>query len=488
MIHTLKRIRFIPRRLICCLLFCQLLLVNSYASAAWPQPEPGIDAQAGAVIDIDSGAILYEKDADTLYPPASTTKVLTALLVMENCDNLDEMVTISQEAMDRVESDSGNSAGVSAGDQMTVRDCLYALLLQSSNQTANALAEHVAGSIDEFVVMMNDRVKEMGVTDSHFENPSGLNGDTHHVTARELAVISAEAYKNSTLIEINSALTYQLPPTQNYPGGLTLENEHRLIKTTDESSAYYYPAVKAGKTGFLRAAGNTLVTYAEQDGRRLVSVVLKGGIGTGDPRQYFIDGKTMLEYGFANFTNTELTESDYLTFTAAEQESLAAQEIDAGLLTLGDHGFVSMPNGVSVSDLERTLVYELPAGHPADAAALLQYRYGGRTVGQAYLNLAQVAEPDPAPGAESEAAVLPVSNPDADLVETNSVSLPVIIVILLLIVAVGGGAAFIWWRQKEEQRQMQIRRQKRKQRLEELGVSQKEFEEMVEARRKPGKR
>ena len=283
-------------KFVCFVLTCQLFILTVWAKPDWPS-DTGIMAEAGIVMDMDSGAILYGQNIHLTYPPASITKILTALIVLENC-NLDDTVTFSTTAVNQVEADSGNKISVVAGDQLSVEDCLYSMLLVSCNQAANALAEHTAGSISAFVDMMNEKLAELGCQESHFENPSGLNGDNQYVSAYDMALIAQAAYDNETLVEISSATTHRIAPTTQNPDGFTIRGEHRLCVTEDSTSPYYYPEAIAGKTGYLIKAGNTLVTYAVKDNRRLVSVILKG-----QPRQYFVDGKALLEFGFRSFQN-----------------------------------------------------------------------------------------------------------------------------------------------------------------------------------------
>lgn len=161
---------------------------SAFARPEWPS-DTGIMAEAGIVMDQDSGAVLFGQNIHLPFAPASITKLLTALVVIEN-SKLDDMVTFSQSAVYDVESGSGNKLHMETGDELSVEDCLYMLLLLSSNQAANALAEHVAGSREAFVEMMNDRIKEIGCTESHFANPSGLNDDNQYVSAYDMALIA----------------------------------------------------------------------------------------------------------------------------------------------------------------------------------------------------------------------------------------------------------------------------------------------------------
>ena len=204
------------------LLACQLFVLTAYGKPDWPR-DTGVQAEAGIVVDMDSGAVLFGQNIHLPYPPASITKLLTALVVLEHCQ-LDETVEFSETAVNSVESDSGNKLGSVAGDRLSVEDCLYGMLLESSNQAANALAEHTAGSIPDFVEMMNEKIAQLGCTESHFDNPSGLNGDTQYVSAYDMAIIARAAFSNEELLTISSTLSRKLAGTANYPGGITVEN------------------------------------------------------------------------------------------------------------------------------------------------------------------------------------------------------------------------------------------------------------------------
>ena len=235
----------------------------------WPE-NVSISAEGGIVMDADSGVILYGKNMHTSYYPASITKILTALLIIENFD-LDDTVTFSHNAVFNVEAGS-TSAGMDVGDTLTVRDCLYAMMLKSANEVANALAEYASGSIEAFAAVMNDKARSLGCTDSHFNNPSGLNDPDHYTSAHDMALIARAAFQNEIFTEIDSTLYYDLPPTKRNPEGFRIYPGHRMLK---KNMPQYYPGIVGGKTGYTSLAGNTLVTCAERDGVRLIAVVLR---------------------------------------------------------------------------------------------------------------------------------------------------------------------------------------------------------------------
>lgn len=459
------------RQLAALLLACQLFVITAYGKPDWPN-DVGILAESGIVMDMDSGAVLYGQNIHVAHPPASITKILTALVVLENCQ-LDEMVEFSETAVNSVESDSGNKLGSVAGDQLSVEDCLYGMMLVSSNQAANALAEHVAGSISGFVDLMNEKAAELGCEESHFDNPSGLNGDTQYVTAYDMALISRAAYSNETLLEISSTLSRKLGPTANYPGGITVENEHRLLNPNDE---FYYSAAKAGKTGYLQAAGNTLVTYAEQDGRRLVSVILRG-----QPRQYFTDSRNLLEFGFRSFQNVSPAETESRYVTGDEILNLERGDFACSDLMIDPDGAVTLPLGASLDDADVT-VGSLPEGSPARAVAQMTYTYNDRVVGTAWLTAKDGVElpgepemEDPSaadqPGSQ-EPETEPVSSEPEETAGRGGISAGTAVAVVLILVAAAlavGAVLYHLHQKKVEAEKLARRREERCRRLEESG-------------------
>lgn len=466
--------------------------MTAYAKPDWPA-DTGIQAEAGIVIDADSGAVLFAQNSHVAYPPASITKLLTALIVLEHCQ-LDETVTYSYEAMHNVEADSGNKLSLQVDDTMTVEDSLYALLLISVNQSANALAEHTAGSISAFVDMMNEKAAELGCTESHFDNPSGLNGDTQYVTAYDMSLIAQAAFNNETLLEISSARTHKIGATTNNPDGVSIQNEHRLVITDDTSSPFYYPSAVAGKTGYLIAAGNTLVTYAERDGRRLISVILKGS-----PRQYFVDGKDLLEFGFTRFQNAEIAQYESRYVTGDGPIELDGVTFKSSDLMVEPGRVITLPDSAVFDDAEISLG-PLPQDHPANAVALLTYTYNDRKIGEAFLlaknmpaqqpddeTAAPAGEDDPSaadPNQEQPAAQAPGSeSSDPSAGSTLSVGSAVMIgLVLLLIAAIAGSIGWITYSRKKEAAALAARRERRRRRLQEDG-DEEEFNRLLEERK-----
>lgn len=468
------------KTLLCCLLISQLFLITVYAKPDWPS-DTDIQAEAGIVIDADSGAVIFGKNMHGQYPPASITKILTALVVLEHAKP-DDMVTFSKDSVFNVEAGSGNKLNVTDGDKLSVEDCLYSLILHSCNQAANALAEHVAGSREDFVKMMNEKLEEIGCVESHFDNPSGLNGDTQYVSAYDMALIAKAAYSNKKLVEISSALSHKIPPTANNPEGLTIYNEHRLVKTKDTASEFYFPSAVAGKTGYLIKAGNTLVTYAEQDGRRLISVVLKGS-----PRQYFIDGKNLLQFGYDRFQNFKIEENETSYTKGEEAVKVGDKSFQPSDLELQTNQFITLPKDAKFSDADKALVTDLPKDSPKGAVALIQYTYNDRKVGQAYL-ISKTGTTDPSQTTD-EGTKEPASTEGSKELPASGVKMSggkgiglLAAGLLGILAVVGAGAGFVIYKRKKEFRESELRREERRRRLRADGDTEA-FERMLKERR-----
>ena len=256
--------------------------------------EPEITATSGAVIDCIDGKFLYSKNVNEKLYPASLTKVLTAILVVENC-NMQDKVTISETAIKNVEYGYITS-GLKVGEELTVEQLLNIALISSCNDVANALAEHVGGTLDKFVTMMNNKAKEIGCTNSHFVNCNGAHDENHYSTAHDMALIGKYAMQFDEIKAITGKTTYTLGATNKY------EKDDRLFTTANQmilsGSSHYYKYASGIKTGFTTPAGCCFMAYAEKNNMPIVAVVLKST--TGDSR--YDDARKILEYSFDNNT------------------------------------------------------------------------------------------------------------------------------------------------------------------------------------------
>lgn len=478
------------KRILCLMLSAVMAFLTPaltvFAKPVWPV-DTGIESEAGIVMDMDSGAVLFGQNIHVKKAPASITKLLTALVVIEN-SNLTDMVTFSDDAVNNVESGSGNKFSLAAGDQLSVEDCLYALLLQSSNQAANALAEYVAGSRDAFVDMMNKKVESLNCENTNFANPSGLNDDNQYTSAYDMAIIATAAYENATLLQINSSKSHKLPATQNNPSGVTFAMEHKLMTTTDPNSSTYFPYAVAGKTGYTSIAGQTLVTYAQKDNRRLICVTLKSTAVT-----HYKDSIALLSFGFDRFQNINITQPEP---AVANPVTIGDKTYELSDLSVDISGAVTIPKGAAFTDLVKSVKTELPKGHPKGAVALLSYTYDDRVVGQVYvISAKQVIEdgiaPEQAGGTKNtkgEADSLSVSAAaDENKAQKQPIQIPVKGIVTAMGILVAGAlicGGFFYYKKKkeEEQRMIAERRRKRRQRLEEVGCSEAEFNRLLQKR------
>lgn len=257
------------------------------------------------VAETNTGRIIYEREADKKIYPASITKLLTAILVVENCE-LDETVTVSENAVLSVPSGYVN-ANLQVGEELTVEDLLYVMLIPSANDAANALAEHVGGSIESFSTMMNTRAKELGCTGSNFTNPSGLHQEEHYTTCRDIYLISREAISKEYIKKMIETTKYTLPQTNKYTG------KSRTFTTTNymklkSLSKFYSDYCIGGKTGYTGEAKNCVVEYAQKDGIELVAIVM--GERAKVKGQKFLDAKEMFEYVFKNYESKQVTKQN----------------------------------------------------------------------------------------------------------------------------------------------------------------------------------
>ena len=251
--------------------------------------------------DTKTGKILYERNIDEKIYPASLTKLMTAILVVENCE-LDEIVTVSENAVLSVPTGYVNS-NLQVGEELTVEDLLYVMLIPSANDAANALAEHVGGNIESFSTMMNSRAKDLGCTGSNFTNPSGLHQEGHYTTTRDLFFISQKAVENDLIEKIIGTTTYTLPSTNKYT------KEPRIFATTNymmkkSMKNYYCDYCIGAKTGYTGEAKNCVVEFARKDGIELTAIVM--GEVAKVKGQKFLDAKEMFEYVFENYNSEQV--------------------------------------------------------------------------------------------------------------------------------------------------------------------------------------
>ena len=491
----MKRLRRLLISLMITALMAAGMPMTAFAKPDWPS-DTGIESEAGIVMDADSGAVLFGQNIHVQKAPASITKILTALVVIEN-SSLDDTITFSHDAVYNVEDGSGNKNAIEEGDTLSVRDCLYLLLMRSSNQAANALAEHVGGSRDGFVKMMNEKTAELGCENSHFANPSGLNDDTQLTSVYDMALIASAAYKNDTLLTISKDKSYRLPATKNNPDGVTIQPEHKLLITTDTESPNYYPYAVAGKTGYTSIAGQTLVTYAIKDDRRQSAVTMKSTQAT-----HYQDTIALMDFGFLRFKNVNISENETAYTSGDQPVQIGDNSYQPSDLSMDTLAVITLPKDASFADAEKTVVTDLPEDAPQGAVALLSYKYNDRKIGQVYLISASAAEAEANGETASDdgntASDSAASNTGASgkskqakssfhltLPKLPKVSVRTVLIVVVSVLLAAACAALVWLfyrRHQEEKRRQEDRRKRRRQRLQEIGCSQEEFEKLLEKR------
>ncbi|MGI6126854.1 MAG: D-alanyl-D-alanine carboxypeptidase family protein [Planifilum sp.] len=290
------------------LLLIPLLLGNTKALASPPGPE--VSARSAALLDVASGRLLYEKDAHRRMPIASVTKIMTAIVAIEH-GNLSDRVRVSS----RAEGVEGSSIYLKAGEKIPLEHLLYGLMLRSGNDAAVAIAEHVGGSVEGFVYMMNEKAEYLGLSNTHFANPHGLDHPDHYSTAADLARLTAYAMRNSTFRKIVSTEVKTVP----WPG----ETWHRKWYNKNKMLRYYRWA-DGVKTGYTKQARRTLVSSANRDGRRLVSVTLNA------PDDWN-DSMRLLEFGYREFSTVQVVKKGQVFDWArvAEDEDRMLQAVAA---------------------------------------------------------------------------------------------------------------------------------------------------------------
>lgn len=257
---------------------------------SWPTA-PEIASETGILMEATTGQILFDKNMDEVRYPASTTKVMTALLILENIEDLNEVITFTDVITPDLE--PGNSTiNAKVGEQLTVEQCLYAIMLASANEVCTQMAVRVAGSVSNFTAMMNERADELGCENTHFVNANGLPDPDHYTTAHDLARILAAAVSNEAFCKISGSSAYTIPPTNMTDSARNLSNTNALIAEGDS----HYEGVLAGKTGHTEAARNTLVTAARRENLTLICVVLRS-----EGKERFTDTTALFDYGFQNF-------------------------------------------------------------------------------------------------------------------------------------------------------------------------------------------
>ena len=339
--------------------------VESNEAEGWPKG-PGTYGEAAIVMDVETGAVLYEKNIDAQFYPASITKILTSLVALEYGQFADPVV-FTHDCVAFLEP-GDSSIGMKEGNQITLEQALYATLLASANEAAYAVADNVGRNAgfdyDWFVEQMNVRCRELGGVNSNFTNTSGLPDPNHYTCARDMALIGREMFKHPEFFQIAQTYQYTIPASETTEEHI-FQQHHKMLVEGDPN---YYEYAIGGKTGYTSDALSTLVTMADNGSMQLVCVVLKThGVNI------YPDTKNLLEYAFTNFGKASVAENESSEDVA---EVLNAPDADTRII---------LPNGVDFGDLEREIIPD----SESVGEGTIEYRYGGNLLGSARVALSQ---------------------------------------------------------------------------------------------------
>lgn len=367
------------KQILCSFLFLASIAgtvpISVYADeVSWPEA-PEIISEGAVLIEASTGTILYNKNAFEAFYPASTTKLMTSLLAIEQCP-LSETITCSKDAVYKLEAGSSHIALV-PNEEMTLEHYLYAILLPSANDAAYAVAEHIGGTISNFVDMMNRRAKELGCVNTNFVNAHGLHDDEHYSCPYDLAMIARKAIEYPAFNRISGAYYYELPAT-NKKEARVIANTHQILRRKIK-----YEGVFAGKTGSTSAAGNCLVTCAERDGMTLIVAIMKAP----DSTTVYEDTIALLEYGFQNFSiatfdDSRLESTNAFPALFGDEEALISK-VPSLLSTYG--ASLVLPTGASYRNLTKkiTLTPTDQLSEGANVIGKVDYYYAENYVGTA---------------------------------------------------------------------------------------------------------
>ena len=375
------------------LIFCVIFLLSVFpfigikadtTDDGWPKG-PEIKGDGAIVVDADTGNILFEKNIYDRFYPASTTKILTTLVALEN-GRLDDVLTVSY-AADNYVSKTSSRMGLTEGEQVTVEQALYGIMLESGNEATYAVGEHVGGSIAGFIKLMNRKAKELGCERSHFANSHGLHDDDHYTCCYDLSLIARAAYQNPEFMKITGTAFYNMPATNKHEAKI-LTNHHWFLNGTQK-----YEYATGGKTGATTQAGYALVTYARKDGKNLISVVMHAP--TWD--DVYSDSRKLLDYCFDHFVSyrmDELSESGS-TFPSCFENFESFPDQETPLLSISGSGTIIIPDGFDISRAQKTITYDtsIELEHGDNRIGTISYTYGTRTIGATDIILYNEEEP-----------------------------------------------------------------------------------------------
>lgn len=354
------------KKIICFLIIIfNILSINKFCNAA----EINISAPVCVLMEYSTGKILFEKNLNNMMYPASTTKLMTAILVLEKCQ-LTDVATVNNSAVDSVPA-GYSTAYLQKGEKLTIEQLLHVLLIPSANDAANVLAEHVGGSIANFANMMNSKAKEIGCENTNFKNPSGIHDENHYSTAYDLSLIAKHAMQFQTIKDIVQKTVYNLPKTDKYNSDNRIFYNTNLLLSHHSPDDYYYPYATGLKTGYTNPAKDCIIATAKKDDLELIAVILGAEDTNGSLVPKFLDCKKLFEYGFSNYSYKNIKKANSFV---TKVSVLGATEDTKNLNILVKNDInVFLENNFDINNLEPKLELDTPLVAPIK---------GGSTIGK----------------------------------------------------------------------------------------------------------
>ena len=351
------------------------MTIESNLLENWPAG-PQFGAESAILMEANTGAVLYAKNINEKLYPASVTKILTALIASENC-KLDENVSFTNDAVHSINWKEDANMGINAGDQITMEQCLYGLLVGSANEAAYAIAEHISGpgNISGFAELMNKKAKELGCTNSNFVTPNGIHDENHYTSAHDLALIGQAFFSNELLSKMSSTTSYHIPQTSTQPReDMIVWAKSKLLPGKE----YAYDNLVGTKTGFTSEARQTLVSCAEKNGLKLICVIMKEET----PNQ-FTDTIELFDYGFNNFNAISISDKD--SKYVIDNSSFFTTDTDffgssKPILQLNSDDYIVLPISATFEETESELTYD---NLDFNEIARINYTYNGVNIGHA---------------------------------------------------------------------------------------------------------
>ena len=411
---------------------------NESSTSLWPEDAPTVTSEAAIVMEASTGAILYSKNIHHEFYPASITKILTTLLAIEN-SSLSETVTFSKKAIFDVDLDSSR-IGIDVGEELTMEQCLYGIMLASANEVAYAVAEHISGDVDSFADLMNARAKELGCTNTNFVNPNGLPDPNHYTSAYDMALISRAAINNDIFRKITGTRTYIIPQTNIQEETRYLANHHKFIVNNSP-----FDGCIGGKTGYTTKAKYTLVTFAERNGMTLISVIMH----CDSIQNEYPDTATLLNYGFANYSLYNIADieepksSDSSPLFTKYSSLFSASN---SRLQVNSKDNIVLPNDATYADAEKEVTLN-PISSIVEGSNVIgsvTYTYDGGYVGSADIIYNNIATPSllkgsfvPIPPANAEAQTYDNTSDQSDSASNNKKPIIIGVVVGILVLVFG---------------------------------------------------